>query len=51
MSLDNSLLSAPLVNIFKMEQNLIKDYLIYADVSNLQEEQRGQMKKGSTIDG
>lgn len=32
---DNSILSVPFVNIFKMEQNLIKEYLIYADISNL----------------
>ena len=32
---DNSVLSVPFVNIFRMEQNLIKEYSIYADISSL----------------
>ncbi|MFC1897970.1 nuclear transport factor 2 family protein [Candidatus Cloacimonadota bacterium] len=32
---DNSILSVPFVNIFKMEQHLVKEYLIYADISSL----------------
>ena len=32
---DDSILDVPFVNIFKMKQNLIKEYLIYADISSL----------------
>jgi hypothetical protein len=32
---DNSVLSVPFVNIFMMEGDLINEYLIYADVSEL----------------
>jgi hypothetical protein len=32
---DSSILSVPFANIFKLEADLIKDYLIYVDVSEL----------------